>query len=297
MQRRDDGVSNLPSTKNGALSRSLPTFLEHCKPKGTTSKSFNIWLNRMSNLKPSSKKKLARRNNNRKVRCPAPSQNGIVSVPNVDVIRLQRSVTDNTEILGKFMYFDWQKQGLYHTLDQKTNMSIDKFQEIDSGRKRHVIAYDNQTSKLCLFAKISRENVSRKLSGRRSVERLRFFGTEMSRCMQNVKRGKQRSSEDCGCFFIGERANRSAPGTGEYQCKPNISNNEMKSLRSLASDIVKGHGPILGVPDSSDARKKFVRILSHFFSLNTGYRAGLIRWVSLFTVECSRPEPDLSNSF
>mmetsp|Transcript_21011 Transcript_21011/g.46644 ORF Transcript_21011/g.46644 Transcript_21011/m.46644 type:complete len:275 (-) Transcript_21011:773-1597(-) len=193
----------------------------------------------MSSLKPASKNKLPHWKNNRKGWCPMPSQNGIVCVPNVDVIHLQRTVMDNTEILGKFMYFDWQKQGLYHTLDQKTNMSIDKFQEIDSGRKRHVIAYDNQTPKLCLFAKISRENVSRKLSGRRPVERLRFFGTEMSRCVQNVKRGKQHSSEDSGCFFIGERANRSVPGTGEYQCKPNISNDEMKSLRSLATHIVR----------------------------------------------------------
>mmetsp|Transcript_22742 Transcript_22742/g.50743 ORF Transcript_22742/g.50743 Transcript_22742/m.50743 type:complete len:163 (+) Transcript_22742:206-694(+) len=153
MQRRDDGVSNLPSTKNGALSRSLPTFLEHCKPKGTTSKSFNIWLNRMFHLKPSSKKKLARRNNNRKVWFPAPSQNGIVSVPNVDVICLQRSVTDNAEILGKFKYFDWQKQGLCLTLDNKTNISIDRFQEIDSGLKCHLIAY---ATKLKMFAYLQR---------------------------------------------------------------------------------------------------------------------------------------------
>ena len=72
----------------------------------------------------------------------------------------------------------------------------------------------NQTENVCLFTKISRENVSCKLSGRRPVKCFWFFGTEMSRCMWNIKRGKQRASEDSGYFIIGERANRSAPGTG-----------------------------------------------------------------------------------
>lgn len=48
----------------------------------------------------------------------------------------------------------------------------------------------------------------------------------------------QRASEDSGYFIIGERANRSAPGTGEYKCKPKITDNEMNLLRSLARDIV-----------------------------------------------------------
>ena len=36
---------------------------------------------------------------------------------------------------------------------------------------------------------------------------------------------------------------------------------------------------------------------SNFVSLNTGYRTGLIRWMSLFTVECSQRVRVLSNSF
>ena len=49
---------------------------------------------------------------------------------------------------------------------------------------------------------------------------------------------------------------------------------------------------ILGVAKTVPAQKNSFE----FFSLNTGYRVGLVRWVSLFTVECSQPEPDLSNS-
>ena len=101
-----------------------------------------------------------------------------------------------------------------------------------------MIAYDNQSEKVCLFAKISRENVSRKLSGRRPVEHLHFFGTDMSRCMRNIKRGKQCGSEDSSYFIICERANKSAPGTGEHKCKPKIMDDEMNFLRSLARDIV-----------------------------------------------------------
>ena len=136
------------------------------------------------------------------------------------------------------MCFDWQNQGLEPTLDNKTHLSIDTFQVIDSSLKRHVIVYDNQSTKLCLFAKISRERVSPKLSGRRPAERLRNFGKEMSRCMLNIKRGKQCGSEDSGYFIVGERPNRSAPGIGDYKCKPNITENKLSSLRSIAGDIV-----------------------------------------------------------
>ena len=50
---------------------------------------------------------------------------------------------------------------------------------------------------------------------------------------------------------------------------------------------------ILGVAKTVAAQKNSFE----FFSLNTGYCAGLVCWVSLFTVQCSQPEPDLSNSF
>ena len=49
--------------------------------------------------------------------------------------------------------------------------------------------------------------------------------------------------------------------------------------------------PVLGVAKSTDARKKCVRILSHFFSLNTGYRAGLVRWVSLLWLSVLNRNP------
>ena len=85
-------------------------------------------------------------------------------------------------------------------------------------------------------------------------------------------------------------------------------NTRQATRKTISADVQKqtkkttrkkgvGLGPVLGVAKSTDPRKKIVRILSHFFSLNTGYRAGLVRWVSLFTVECSQPEPDVSNSF
>ena len=57
--------------------------------------------------------------------------------------------------------------------------------------------------------------------------------------MRNIPRGKQRGSVDSGYFIVGERANRSAPGIGEYTCKSHITENEFDSLRCLAVDIVK----------------------------------------------------------
>eukprot|EP00534_Pseudo-nitzschia_fraudulenta_P002956 CAMPEP_0201120182 /NCGR_PEP_ID=MMETSP0850-20130426/4265_1 /ASSEMBLY_ACC=CAM_ASM_000622 /TAXON_ID=183588 /ORGANISM="Pseudo-nitzschia fraudulenta, Strain WWA7" /LENGTH=91 /DNA_ID=CAMNT_0047386213 /DNA_START=113 /DNA_END=388 /DNA_ORIENTATION=- len=84
----------------------------------------------MSSLKPASKNKLPHWKNNRKGWCPMPSQNGIVCVPNVDVIHLQRTVMDNTEILGKFMCFDWQKQGSCPTLDDKPTSALTDFKKL-----------------------------------------------------------------------------------------------------------------------------------------------------------------------
>ena len=110
---------------------------------------------------------------------------------------------------------------------------------MDSGWKQHLIAYDKQSKKVCLFAKISREKVCRKMGGRKPLNRLRYFSSEMSRCMRNIPRGKQRGSVDSGYFIVGERANRSAPGIGEYTCKSHITENEFDSLHCLAVDIVK----------------------------------------------------------
>lgn len=110
---------------------------------------------------------------------------------------------------------------------------------MDSGSKHHLIAYDNQSKKVCLFAKNSREKVCRKLGGRKPLKRLRFFSSEMSRCMRNIPRGKQRGSVDSGYFIVGERANRSAPAIGEYKCKSHITEKEFNSLCCLAVDIVK----------------------------------------------------------
>ena len=51
--------------------------------------------------------------------------------------------------------------------------------------------------------------------------------------------------------------------------------------------------PVLGVAKMVLAQKN----CSNFLSLNTGYRAGLVPWVYLFTIECSQRLPNLSNSF
>ena len=116
VDRRDDGASSLklsgnkyeqlPLTENCVVGGALPTFLKHCKPKGTESKSYNIWLNTMSFLKAASTNPYPRHNSNRKVRGVTPRKLGIVSVPNVDVVHLQRTVKNVTEVLGKFMTFD-----------------------------------------------------------------------------------------------------------------------------------------------------------------------------------------------
>ena len=64
IDRRDDGALSLklllnkyeqllPSEKC-AVGGAFPLFLKHCKPKGTESKSYSIWLNTMSFLKAAS---------------------------------------------------------------------------------------------------------------------------------------------------------------------------------------------------------------------------------------------------
>ena len=50
-------------------------------------------------------------------------------------------------------------------------------------------------------------------------------------------------------------------------------------------------GPVLGVAKSSNAQKKIVRILSHFFSLNARYRVGLVRCVSLLRLSVLNRNP------
>ena len=111
---------------------------------------------------------------------------------------------NDTEVLGKFMTFDLSKQGFHHALDEKINVSINAFSELDSGPKHHLIAYDNQSQKGCLFAKISREKARRKMGGRKPVKRLRFFSSEMFRCMRIIPRGKQCGSVDNGYFVVRE---------------------------------------------------------------------------------------------
>ena len=224
VDRIDDGAlslklslnqsKQLPLKQKPSVVGALPSFIIHCKPKGTDSKSHDSWINTMSTLRAPSNKPYPRRSNSKKVRCVVPKIKGVVSVPNVDVVHLQQMVKNNTEVLGKFMWVDWKKQSFHHSFDQKTNMNINGFTEMDSGQKIHLIAYDNQSKKVCLFAKISREKVSRKLAGKKPMKRLRLFCSEMSRCMQNIPRGQQRGSqEDSGsCFIVGERANRAAPG-------------------------------------------------------------------------------------
>ena len=230
----------LPSTENRALGRSLPSFVEHCKPKGIQSNSYNIWLNTMSSLKAAPKKRYPRRSNNGKIRrAVVPWKNGIVSVPNVNAVHLQRTINNDASVLSKFMSFNWPNPCFHHKLDEKTNnVSINEFTEMDSGHKQHLIAYDNQSQKVCLFAKIAREKVLRKLGGRNNAKRLRFFSSEMCRCMRNIPRGQQCGSVDNGYFIVGERANRNAPGTGVYKCKPNIKKKDFESVQCLAREIV-----------------------------------------------------------
>eukprot|EP00534_Pseudo-nitzschia_fraudulenta_P003218 CAMPEP_0201136286 /NCGR_PEP_ID=MMETSP0850-20130426/54804_1 /ASSEMBLY_ACC=CAM_ASM_000622 /TAXON_ID=183588 /ORGANISM="Pseudo-nitzschia fraudulenta, Strain WWA7" /LENGTH=327 /DNA_ID=CAMNT_0047407577 /DNA_START=5 /DNA_END=988 /DNA_ORIENTATION=+ len=195
----------------------------------------------MSFLRAASNNPYPRQNNNRKVQRVAPHKKDVVSIPNVDVVHLQRTVKNDTEVLAKFMSFEWPKQSFHPTFDEKTNISINGFTEMDSGQKQHLIVYDNQSQNFCLFAKISREKVLRKLGGRNPAKRLRLFSSEMCRCMRNIPRGQQRGSVDNGYFIVGERANRSAPGIGGYKkCKPNIKEKDFKSLQCLACDIVKG---------------------------------------------------------
>ena len=136
------------------------------------------------------------------------------------------------------MWFDWLGTGLHSTFDNENNMTIDKFGTIDSKDRGHVIAFDGNSKRVCLFAKVSRQNSLRNLGGRGKVERLRHFGYEMSRCMLNVKRGQQRGSDDDSYFIVGERANRNTSGIGEYKCKPGISQEQMSVLRTLAGAIV-----------------------------------------------------------
>ena len=57
----------------------------------------------------------------------APCTKGIVSVPNIDVVHLQQTVKNDTEVLGKFMFFDWPIQGFHPTFDEKTNISINGY--------------------------------------------------------------------------------------------------------------------------------------------------------------------------
>ena len=89
----------IPSTENHAIGRSLPSFVEHCKPKGTQSNSYNIWLNTMSSLKAAPKKRYPRRSNNGKIRrAVVPWKNGIVSVPNVNAVHLQRTINNDAHL-------------------------------------------------------------------------------------------------------------------------------------------------------------------------------------------------------
>jgi len=71
------------------------------------------------------------------------------------------------------------------------------------------------------------------------VECLRSFGMEMSRCVQNINRWKQRGSDDNGYFIVGERPNRKGSGIRPYRCKPNITDEEINSLRCVAGGIIK----------------------------------------------------------
>ena len=59
IDRRDDAASSLkipsnqckqlpPTEENPSVGGLLPPFLKHCRPKGTESKSYDIWLNTMS---------------------------------------------------------------------------------------------------------------------------------------------------------------------------------------------------------------------------------------------------------
>lgn len=127
---------------------------------------------------------------NRKVYCPAPNTNDIVSVPNVEVKHLRQRVTDNNSLLGKFMWCDKLEKGTGLAFDDKNNIRIDKFKIIDSSDIKHVIAYDDQSNHVCIFAKVSRQHSSRRSSGKRPVKRLCSFGMEISRCMQNTNRGQ-----------------------------------------------------------------------------------------------------------
>ena len=84
------------------------------------------------------------------------------------------------------MWCDWNGKGLDLTFDDENNTTIDGFQTIDNKCQGHVIAYDDNSKNVCLFAKVSREHALQTLGGRGCVERLREFGEEMSRCMLNI---------------------------------------------------------------------------------------------------------------
>eukprot|EP00534_Pseudo-nitzschia_fraudulenta_P011998 CAMPEP_0201217692 /NCGR_PEP_ID=MMETSP0851-20130426/190186_1 /ASSEMBLY_ACC=CAM_ASM_000631 /TAXON_ID=183588 /ORGANISM="Pseudo-nitzschia fraudulenta, Strain WWA7" /LENGTH=114 /DNA_ID=CAMNT_0047507347 /DNA_START=916 /DNA_END=1260 /DNA_ORIENTATION=- len=96
----------------------------------------------MSFLRAASNNPYPRQNNNRKVQRVAPHKKDVVSIPNVDVVHLQRTVKNDTEVLAKFMSFEWPKQSFHPTFDEKTNISINGFTEMDSGHMHHLIAYD-----------------------------------------------------------------------------------------------------------------------------------------------------------
>ena len=125
-------------------------FVSNAKPKTKRSQSFETWVE-LSQI-PSSKKIRQRRTKKRRT---------ISSNAQRDyVVHLKDDINYPCDlVLGKFMEINWKEQlKVTKKYDHKKEaICVDGFDVKDSTEEKHLIAFENNTTSRCVFAKVSRK--------------------------------------------------------------------------------------------------------------------------------------------
>ena len=122
--------------------------------------------------------------------------------------------------------------------DKKEAICVDGFDFKDSTEEKHLIAFENNTTSRCVFAKVSRKISRYHLNTEKNIRRIRWFASAIMESKPHINRGKKCDSINDGYAIMGMRPERLISVNGEYVYKKSVSTTRIDKLEETAFHIV-----------------------------------------------------------
>ena len=194
-----------------------------------------------------------------------------------------------TDIIGKFMYYNWGTKESFQITDSIKCVESDIVDVSDysiiteSTMSRHSIVLDADNGNNFIFAKIAKTQSNECMGGRKALNKIRNTFSSMKRMKPNQKRGKDTTAFSTSYKLFGHRKDHLGRFNGEYVFKSkhklstadtnnisflycNLSYNMERASRRIGNslfetgvyEIIQSHSkvPTVSVPRNVDEAKK-----------------------------------------